>query len=267
MRYTLNQENRRTVKTVGIRRWGFLFPRMNSWVITIAILFCHFIGKAQTHFQPVASTGLPYIIVVTNATINDVPVVSGSEIAVFDDALCVGAVVYQDTFPVAITAWQSSPTYGLPGFITDHSMLFKVYTQNPLGEWFEGVFGTIYETGNGFFGEGVYTAVSLITSSIVLSQDVKVPECWLFKAYPNPFNAEITFVIDIQTNWSQTELQIYNLLGRKIFSTIVAPDRSGRMIFRWNGHDRNGHVLSTGSYFVKISNGFYTKQQVITYQK
>jgi len=240
---------------------------MNSWVITIAILFCHFIGKAQTHFQPVASTGLPYIIVVTNATINDVPVVSGSEIAVFDDALCVGAVVYQDTFPVAITAWQSSPTYGLPGFITDHSMLFKVYTQNPLGEWFEGVFGTIYETGNGFFGEGVYTAVSLITSSIVLSQDVKVPECWLFKAYPNPFNAEITFVIDIQTNWSQTELQIYNLLGRKIFSTIVAPDRSGRMIFRWNGHDRNGHVLSTGSYFVKISNGFYTKQQVITYQK
>ena len=263
----LGQENRETVKTVRMRKWGFLFPRINSWVITIAILFCHFTGNAQTHFQPVPSTGLPYTIVVTNATINGVPIVSGSEIAVFDDTLCVGAVVYQDTFPVTITAWKASPTYGLPGFITGHSMLFKVYTRNPLGEWFEGVFGAVYETGNGFFGEGVYTAVSLITSSIVLSQCNSILECWLFKAYPNPFNAEITFIIDIPTNWSQTELQIYNLLGRKIFSTTVSPDRSGRMIFRWNGHDRNGRVLPTGNYFVKISNGFYTKQQVITYQK
>lgn len=241
---------------------------MNSWVIPVLIiLFSYFTGNAQTHFQPVASTGLPYTIVVTNATINGVPIVSGSEIAVFDDTLCVGAVVYQDTFPVTITAWQASPAYGLLGFTPGNSMMFKVYTQNSLGAWFEGVFGTIYEIGNGFFGEGVYTAVSLITSSIVLSQDASVPECWLFKAYPNPFNAEITFIMDITDNWCQTDLQIYNLLGRKIFSTIVYPDLSGRMIFQWNGHDRNGRILPSGNYFVKICNGNYTKQQVITYQK
>ena len=263
----LGQENRETVKTVRMRKWGFLFPRINSWVIPIAILLCHLTGNAQTHFQSVASTGLPYTIVVTNATIKGVPVVSGSEIAVFDDTLCVGAVVYQDTFPVTITAWQSSPTYGLPGFTPGNTMLFKMYTQNPLGFWVEIVAGSVYETGNGFFGEGVYTAVSLVTSSIVLSQRNSIPESCLFKAYPNPFNAEITFIIDIPTNRNQTELQIYNLLGRKIFSTIVAPDRSGKMVFRWNGHDRSGRVLPTGNYFVKISNGFYTKQQVITYQK
>ena len=264
----LNQENRGTVETVvdgAIRR--SIIPRMNSWVITIAILFCYFTGNAQTHFQPVPSTGLPYTIVVTNATINGVTIVPGSEIAVFDDTLCVGAVVYQDTFPVTVTAWQASSAYGLAGFTPGNSMLFKMYTQNPLGFWAEIVAGSVLETGNGFFGDGVYTAVSLITSSIAFSQRNSIPESCLFKAYPNPFNAEITFIIDIPTNRSQTELQIYNLLGRKIFSTIVSPDRSGRIIFRWNGHDRNGRVLPTGNYFVKISNGFYTKQQVITYQK
>ena len=237
-----------------MRKWGFLFPRINSWVITIAILFCHFTGNAQTHFQPVPSTGLPYTIVVTNATINGVPVVSGSEIAVFDDTLCVGAVVYQDTFPVTITAWQSSPTYGLPGFITSHSMLFKVYTRNPLGEWFEGVFGTIYETGNGFFGYGAYAAVELITSIVKVDKILTLPDNIKVSAYPNPFNQQVNFKIE-GLRESEFALKIYTLSGQEVFSNRGRNSGNNSLYLVWYGQTSCGRNLPSGLYLYNLKSG------------
>ena len=262
----MGQENRETVKTVGIRRWCFLFPRINSWVITVAILFCHYIGNAQTHFQPVPSTGLPYTIVVTNATINGVPVVSGSEIAVFDDTLCVGAVVYQDTFPVTLTAWQASPTYELAGFTPGHSMLFKMFTRNPMGEWFEGIFGTVYETGNGFFGDGAYSVLTLITASVAVAKESTYPANFNILSYPNPFNDQVIFKISGLIN-EKFSFKIYSVSGQEVFSTFGLSSCGGNCFVEWCGQTLIGRLLPSGLYlFVMQSGNFYYKGRV-TFQK
>jgi len=266
LRDTLGQENRETVKTVGMRKWGFLSPRINSWVIPIVILLCHFTGNAQTHFQPVASTGLPYTIVVTNATINNVPVVTGSEIAVFDDTLCVGAVVYQDTFPVAITAWQSSPTYGLAGFTPGHSMLFKMFTQNTMGEWFEGIFGTVYETGNGYFGYGAYSVLILVTANVTAAKESTYPANFNVLAYPNPFNNQVIFKISGLNN-EQFSFKIYSVSGQEVFSTFGLNPCGGNCFVKWCGQTSMGRLLPSGLYlFVLQSENFYYKGRV-TFQQ
>jgi hypothetical protein len=58
-----------------------------------------------------------------------------------------------------------------------------------------------------------------------------------------------------------TSIAIYNVLGETVFETSTRhPAQSFH--FEWNLHDQNGHVLHTGIYWVRISNGhsFLTKK-------
>jgi hypothetical protein len=51
-----------------------------------------------------------------------------------------------------------------------------------------------------------------------------------------------------------TSIAVYNVLGETVFETSTRhPAQSFH--FEWNLHDQNGHVLHTGIYWVRISNG------------
>lgn len=116
------------------------------------------------YFDPVESTGLPYALVVDDATIDQSALAVGDEIGVFDGFLCVGASVYTGSWPMALTAWEGDPAQELPGFETGNTMIFRVYSTG-----MEEEFGSIpeYSVGDGTFGFGAYSQLSLAAGTFV----------------------------------------------------------------------------------------------------
>ncbi|MEZ5015904.1 MAG: T9SS type A sorting domain-containing protein [Flavipsychrobacter sp.] len=65
------------------------------------------------------------------------------------------------------------------------------------------------------------------------------------KAYPNPFNNEIT--IELPAN--ATQIEIYDVLGRKVF--VIALSKNDKK-YVWNGRNSNGDALSAGTYVIIV---------------
>lgn len=65
------------------------------------------------------------------------------------------------------------------------------------------------------------------------------------KAYPNPFSSQIT--IELPANAEQIE--IYDLLGRKVFAKALSKTDKQ---YVWNGKNSNGDVLSAGTYIIIV---------------
>jgi hypothetical protein len=119
-------------------------------------------------FAPVKPTGLPYNIVVNSVLIDGKPLSVGSQVAVFDGDLCVGASVYRESGNLQIITWQEDPALNLEGFEEGKPLSFKVRT-----EWLseEHVFEATadFTTGNGLFGNGAFSAASLSVTSELYS--------------------------------------------------------------------------------------------------
>ncbi len=135
------------VKTVGL--------------VALSCLMFSMTVSAQVHFSPVESTGVPYAIVVQEATWNGgASLVAGDEIAVFDGNTCVGAAVVSG-FPVNLTAWERDTNLNLPGFTPGHKMTYKLWDQSQNEEQ---PALAHYDTGNALFGSGFASAVTLNSS-------------------------------------------------------------------------------------------------------
>jgi len=117
-----------------------------------------------SHFSPVTETGLPYIIVINNAQVDNHNLQTGDQIAVFDGELCVGSAIYNGSVPVQITTWQGDATQGLIGFTAGHSMTFKIWT-TAYGQTIELTPWVTFQQGAGIFGEGEYTVAALVAES------------------------------------------------------------------------------------------------------
>ena len=72
--------------------------------------------------------------------------------------------------------------------------------------------------------------------------------------YPNPFNSttiikyEIPYLMDVN-------IQIYNLLGRKIYNSNKRKVSPGKYKFIWGGKNELGEKVSTGVYFLQVQAG------------
>jgi len=118
----------------------------------------HFGLPPHHHFLPVPPTGLPYAIVVDSAMVDGQSLEPGDEIGVFDGPLCVGAAPVGEEWPLTVTAWQADDAHGLPGFAVGNSILFRVWAR--AGDYDIPAVAT-YSEGNGLFGHGVYSRLSL----------------------------------------------------------------------------------------------------------
>ena len=127
-------------------------------------------------FSPVDPTGLPYTIILANMNIDgdDLPI--NSQIAVFDEELCVGAVIYTGGDNLQLIAWEGDEEQGLDGFTSGHPMTFKIRTT-----WFSEIeifdADVAYTQGNGNFGYGTFSVVDLaietgLVPDILVSEDV-----------------------------------------------------------------------------------------------
>ncbi len=81
--------------------------------------------------------------------------------------------------------------------------------------------------------------------------------------YPNPFNNH-TFVRFGLPKLSEVKVRIYSVTGKLVYSEDHRNLPAGYHIFKWNGRSNSGYVISSGVYFLVISDGRLLKSQKIT---
>jgi Zn-dependent metalloprotease len=74
----------------------------------------------------------------------------------------------------------------------------------------------------------------------------------LHQNYPNPFNTAT--MIEYETSAAgPVTLQIYNILGQRVFEQEMETQAPGIHTFRWNGIDQAGKEIPGGIYFYRVS--------------
>lgn len=136
----------------------------------MALTFGQIVPSAPVHFIATPATGLPYSLVITNAVVDGATISVGDEIAVFDGSLCVGSGIFNGNFNFMVTAWQADPGNSLAGFTPGNTMEFRIYdTSADL----EAPSDATYEVGDGTFGFGTFSALSL-DGTVFIFQEIPI---------------------------------------------------------------------------------------------
>ena len=104
-------------------------------------------------------------------------------------------------------------------------------------------------------------------AQITLGVDDFIPEEFsISNAYPNPFNptVSIDFSIPEQTD---VRIQIFDLLGRNVFTHQQDFNNPGKYRFQWNARDHSGNNVASGIYIVAIQHQKNIYKQKITFLK
>jgi hypothetical protein len=180
------------------------------------------------------------------------------EIGVFEDDLCVGAVVVQDTCEQILVYSGNVLRDPIP-------FSFEIVTNN------RGV-GTPITSYQVLNKEtGLFEERSLISgqqkSSVVMFTDTDKPQndtpvidnVVLHGNYPNPFNPETKISFSL-TQDQEIEITVYNLKGQKVRTLYTGIIPSGEQSVVWNGKDDDGKSVGSGLYFYKLK----TKDKELT---
>lgn len=77
-------------------------------------------------------------------------------------------------------------------------------------------------------------------------------------AYPNPFNPRVTILFEADRDLDG-EMAVYDLTGRKIAVLRQGRFSQGLNRMQWNGRDRAGRAMSSGTYVCRLQAGDRTK--------
>ena len=72
-----------------------------------------------------------------------------------------------------------------------------------------------------------------------------------FSSYPNPMHSELKLELEIPAS-SSHRIDIFNLKGQKITSLSDASNKTGKLIYIWNGTDASGRACAPGIYLIKL---------------
>lgn len=86
------------------------------------------------------------------------------------------------------------------------------------------------------------------------STDVHPRELRVERNYPNPFNPSTTIVFTLPKE-GLVRLTVYNITGGKVRDLVSGRLPVGRHEVRWYGVDDRGNMLSSGVYFIRLSQG------------
>ena len=106
--------------------------------------------------------------------------------------------------------------------------------------WIIGDHGTIMKTTNGGNNKPPEPPPPEI-SNFILKQN-----------YPNPFNQGTTIQIELSKNESFVNLNIFDILGKKIISLFEGKPDRGIHKFYWRGVDKFNRQVSNGIYFYQL---------------
>ena len=80
----------------------------------------------------------------------------------------------------------------------------------------------------------------------------------LYPNYPNPFNPVTTISYDLPDD-GLVELTVYNMRGEKVTTLMQGKQAAGSYKLNWDGTDRNGGIVSSGIYILRIMSGSYSR--------
>lgn len=90
-------------------------------------------------------------------------------------------------------------------------------------------------------------------SSEVQQFSLLMPKSFELKQnFPNPFNPSTTVAFGLVTR-SQVEIQIYNILGQKVYTLASSEFPAGFQSVLWNGKNDGHSTLSSGVYIYRIT--------------
>ncbi|MBN1997235.1 Ig-like domain-containing protein [candidate division KSB1 bacterium] len=90
----------------------------------------------------------------------------------------------------------------------------------------------------------------------IITPVTKSPQ--LYPAYPNPFNAAATIYFET-TRLSNTQLVIYDILGREIKKLVDERLESGVFSRHWDSKDNQNRPVPSGVYFARMQTGNFAQ--------
>ena len=85
-------------------------------------------------------------------------------------------------------------------------------------------------------------------------------------AYPNPFNAETTIEFTAPLH-SQVRIEVFSTAGQLVATLVDGELSAGSYRTTWNGLDRHGGQVSSGTYFYRMQAGEFTATHSMTLLK
>jgi len=82
----------------------------------------------------------------------------------------------------------------------------------------------------------------------------------LHQNYPNPFNPTTIISFGLPKS-SEVNLEIYNILGRRVMTLVNGTLEAGNHTIKWNGTDSKGSSVATGVYFYRLTAGDFIKSK------
>jgi hypothetical protein len=137
------------------------------------------IAKTSAPHFTFTQTDESYSIVVNAATLDGVPLAAGDEIGMFTPAgLCVGASVWTGNVPLALTAWKdAAQTPITDGYKDGEAISFRVWdASSGLNTDYPAT--ATYTTGNGTFGNGLYSVISKLDATTEVQHAIKLKQGW-----------------------------------------------------------------------------------------
>jgi len=174
-----------------------------------------------------------------------------SEIGVFADGVCLGAVVVQDSSEQILVYSDNANRDPVPfdfEIITGRGSSFPI-------ENYE-----VFNMYTGEFENGIIISGSQEYSLIMLGEEVEQEEdlptiAKLYSNYPNPFNPTTTISFSVTQNSDFVNLEIFNVKGQKVKTLFSGNAEEGNHTVTWNGDDENDDPVSSGIYFYKLKTG------------
>ncbi|MCH7938725.1 MAG: choice-of-anchor J domain-containing protein, partial [Candidatus Marinimicrobia bacterium] len=106
---------------------------------------------------------------------------------------------------------------------------------------------------------GYSNEVSATPAVLALGEEVGLPQAYaLHPNHPNPFNPGTTIRFDLP-EMVDLKLVVYDLRGRSIASLSSGQMPAGYHQVRWNGRDRFGRSVPSGTYIARLITPDYTK--------
>ena len=109
---------------------------------------------------------------------------------------------------------------------------------------------------------GKSTELSVRDVVLITPEDYK-----LSQNYPNPFNPTTTIEYTLPIA-SRISISIFNVMGQEVANIIQNQDKpAGTYQVTWNGTDKNGNQVASGTYFYSMRFGNFTKTKQMTFMK
>ena len=116
---------------------------------------------------------------------------------------------------------------------------------------------------NTILSSGFWGSMTQITLGV---DDILPEEFSISNAYPNPFNPKVSIDFSIPEK-TDVNIQVFDLLGRNVFTHQQDFTSPGKYRFQWNARDNSGNNVASGIYIVAIQHQKNIYKQKITFLK